>query len=640
MSDKKNGIYCSCDCVIYATSRGARPQTFGIPPEPEGTTCGILGFEETYDPVYNGDTSGPDNGTMLYLGDEVSTGGGLWDTGAVALDAFTSVSVAISELNRYLLDIGGGGPADGNHLVLGDPDDGSFADGAVALDPTMMVTEGIDRLNEVLGKLVPAQPPAFPNATNLMISNTSGNTPYLATGVTDNSATSALAEGAAVSRIVAAGVSSNSFGDVGPGDSGTVALMVNGSVLGSKVLTGTGDAGNFSGLVISDQKDFPVATPGFWKSIDIQATLAAASQGINKFQITHSGAGNTAEVYFVRDNIDTVPTISGGSVTEAAEGTVAYSSSIPHYNLNAQLTVNASYSNLAGETYYGGNDPFTISGTNGIIVSKAKTYANLGISTPIARQTTAATAISAQTIDIDGANVHNSGVIQGLAKNVKGSSATATLSSTVILVKRGAAGARTDENSVPVTGLGSSPNSNNAVRVGMGSGDKPLLSSKAAWVSSAALAAHEATVVGGLVKHDQTNYSAGFLPDGPDLSSGRSGAQYITLSFQRSALSAFKLAVTGTYAGCWIALPGVSDAQPNGSGWWDMFQSYDGSGIPGETGDTNAGCALGTVMTGASGTFQATFGTASSTNSTSNEILVRFKLTSGQSFTATPSFTN
>ena len=69
------------------------------------------------------------------------------------------------------------------------------------------------------------------------------------------------------------------------------------------------------------------------------------------------------------------------------------------------------------------------------------------------------------------------------------------------------------------------------------------------------------------------------------------------------------------------------------------FKAYDGAGAPGEAGDTDAGCALGAVMNGASGTFQITFGTLSSTGATGNEILVRIRLNAGQSITGL-SFSN
>lgn len=220
---------------------------------------------------------------------------------------------------------------------------------------------------------------------------------------------------------------------------------------------------------------------------------------------------------------------------------------------------------------------------------------------------------------------------------MNGASAATDLSTQTILVKRGAAGAKLDEMSVPVSGLGTLPNNNNAVRVGLGAGDTPAGAAQA-WVQAAALSTHEAAVVAGVAAHNKTDYSVGYLPVGPNLSVGRDGAQYLTFAFQRTARSAFKINVTGTYTRCWIKLPGVSDnagISPNApNGWWDGFLPYDGAGVPGEAGDPLAGCAAGVVMTGASGSFPITFGTQSSTNATDNVILVRFKLAPGQQITA------
>jgi hypothetical protein len=546
--------------------------------------------------------------------------------------------VVLSQLNAALANA----VSDGYDVLMGDASkgDGSYA-GAVPLTSNTSLSNAVDQLNTILGLLAPSAPPAFPNANALTVTNTAGNTPFLASGVADNSGTSTITAGSAVTRITASGVSSNLFANMGPASSGTISLLMNGTSLGSKTLTGSGDTGNYSGLVLSNQNDFPVSTPGFWKSISTQVTLAAASLGVNKFQITHSGAGNTGEVYFVRDQLTAVPSITLASVNQSS-ATLAYSSNIPHYTTGSVLTANASISNLAGQTYYGGSDPFVISGTNSIISSDTLTYSGLGLSTPFAANTTAATAFSAVNVNIDGSNVHNVGRLQGVAKNVNGSSTTTDLSSNNILVKIGSAGVRIDELSVTVTGLGSSPNSNNAIRVNTGSGDTPS-AAYTAWSNTAALPTYEATVVGGVLKHDQTNYSTGYLPVGPNYSTGRSGAQYVTFAFARTALSQFKINVTGSYNGCWIKLPGVSDngtISPNAAGgWWNAFQSYDGAGVPGETGDTNAGCASGTVMAGASGTYTVTFGTQSSTNATSNMILVRFRLTAGQQITAL-SFTN
>lgn len=576
-------------------------------------------------------------GDGLADGFELPLGGMSGWTGAVPLDDDTSVSEAIDLINIKLGDVENGVPTDGFHIIMGDVEDdgdGSWSPGAVQITNDMKMSEAYDRLNEIVAKVIPTGPPDFPNATTLAITNTAGTSPLLASGVTDNSGGgSGYSAGSAVTRITAAGISSNTFNDVGPGDSGTVAALVNGAAVGQRLLTGSGDNGTYSGLVIADQHGYPVSNPNFFTSVDVSLNLLAAPVGINKARISHGAAGQTNDVFFVRDATTAVPALTAGSVVQAAAGTLAYSSSIPHYNTGGSLTVGASISNLAGETYYGGADPLVVSGTNAIIASQTFTYTGLGITTPIARQTLTATAITPVTVNINPTNVHNVGVIQGVAKNVNGASGATTLSATNILVKNGTAGARIDEMSIPVTGLGSLPNGNNAVSVVLGGGDTPS-GSPTAWTSSTAINTYDATVVGGVLKHDQTDYTT-WLPAGPNLSTGRSAAQYRTFSFNRASRSTFKIVVTGTYTGCWIKLPGVSDTTPNApNGWWNGFQAYDGAGVPGETGDTNAGCALGTVMSGASGTFTITFGTESSTNATGNQILFRFKLAAGQQVTA------
>jgi hypothetical protein len=625
-------IDCTVDVATDVDSHRAFALTFGVPPEEEGPTCGVM------DDDFGGG-GGSGGGTVI-----IDSGLGTVELNNSTLQA--GDVIVWDEVNHVWVNQqpSGGGPADGFHLILGDPaidGDGSWLPGAVPLTNATPVSEAVDRLNEVLAKLVPTTPPDFPNGA-LSISNTAGNTPRLATGVTDNSGGgSGYTDGGAVTRITATGVSSFAFNDVGPGDTGTITALLNGAAAAARTLNGTTDNGTYAGLVIGDQKDYPTAQPGFWKSIDVSLATLAVSIGINKIKLTHSAAGATGEVFFVRDAVTAVPVISLGTVIEQTAGALAYSSGVPHYGTGAVLTISGSYTNLSGETYYGGTDPLTVSGQNAVISAQAFGYAALGISTPIARQTLSAVAVTPVNVNVDGAT-HGSGKIQAVAKNVNGSSATTDLSAKIVLVKRGAAGAKVDELNVTVTGLGSTPSAANAVRLGQVDGDTPA-GTPAAWVASDALPVHEAAVVAGVLKHDQTNYATGYLPVGPNFSVGRSGAQYVTFSFKRTARSAFKINVTGTYAGCRVKLPGVSDNAgisanaPNG--WWNAFLPYDGAGVPGEVGDPLSGCASGTVMNGASGAFTITFGTQSSTNATGNEILVRFKLTAGQSITAL-SFSN
>lgn len=530
----------------------------------------------------------------------------------------------------------------GFQIILGDVSsqgDGSWSPGAVPLTESTLVSEAVDRLNEVLFLLVPKQPVAFPNAS-LTVTGV-GSSPRLAAGFTDNTGgVTGLVAGGIATRVTSASITTNTFNDTGPGDEGTVTLLLNGNNVGEVTLTGSGDNGTYgSGLVISDQKDFPTETPGFWKSVDIGVASLAVSVGLNRIAIQHSAAGATPDLPFVRDTMTTTPTLSAGLVTVFASGTLSYSSSVPHFGTDGVIAVGMAISNLAGQTYYGGTDPLTISGTNSIFTPQTFTYAEMGISTPIAANTTAPVAITPVQVPIDG-NLHGSGLVQAVLRNVNGTMASTSVSATSVLVKRGvAASTRIDEMSIPVTGLGTTPNANNAQRLGgLAAGDNPS-GSGSTFVPSGALAVHEAAVVGGILRHDVTNYSLGHVPAGPDFSTGRSGAQYFTLSFQRAAVSTFRITVTGTYAGCWVKLPGVSDnsaISPEGSaanGWWDATRLYDGIGVPGKTGDALRGCALGAVMSG-SGTFTITFGTASSTDATGNTIMVRFRLNAGQSISS------
>ena len=571
------------------------------------------------------------------------------ETGLVNIRAADGVAnsdvIVVSQLNTQVNfltnEIANSIVADGFHLVLGNvvtDGDGAWTPGAVSLTDTVKVSDAVDQLNEILGKLVPTAPPAFPNSLNFTISST-GSSPVLASGVTDYTS-SGISAGTSVTRITGNVSSNNTISQVGPGDSGTMNLYLDGNIVGSRTLTGSSDNGNYSGLVIAGQAAYPASTPGFWTSVNVSVSAATVTNsGIHSIKAAHTGAGSTANTVFVKDSVTSAPSVTSTSVTQSAAGTVAYSSGVPHYNTSAVLSVSGSMSNLSGQTYYNGN-PLAISGSNSILVTQSYSYVNVGVSTPIPQNTTAATAITPVTVNVNGTNVHNVGQVTLTGTNVNGTGTSTP--STLILVKNGTSGSRINEFSVPVTGLGTSPNANNAIRVGMATGNTPS-NSTSTWTQSESINSYDAAVVAGILKNDVTNYTTGYLPVGPDYS-GHDAAQYVTFSFSRAALSQFKIVVTGTYAGVWISLPNVSDnngTSPNalGGAWWDAYQSYNGAGVPGGIGDTNAGCASGSVMNGTSGTFQITFGSASSTSATSNNILVRIRLNTGQAITAL-SFTN
>jgi hypothetical protein len=178
---------------------------------------------------------------------------------------------------------------------------------------------------------------------------------------------------------------------------------------------------------------------------------------------------------------------------------------------------------------------------------------------------------------------------------------------------------------------------NDGVRVKAGSSADNPSATFVAWTggSAGAIDTYEATVRGGVLRHDTTNYSTGYLPVGPNYSTGRSGAQYYQVLLEQQYISSFKIVVTGSYGGCWVCMPNNSawnTSLSGKNGWADMFTAYRGAGVP-----TTAepGCATGTVMSGSSGTFTCTFGTESTSNASSPyRILIRWRLDAGDSITA------
>jgi len=532
---------------------------------------------------------------------------------------------------------------DGMSFVLGTPTDAALNDGAVALTNATTITNAVDQLNEILGKLVPAAPTNFPGGQTLTVTSV-GNSPLLASGaVPDNTAggTLPVSAGSAVTRVTAATASSNVIGDngttgfVGPGDSGTVQALVNNTVVDSVALTSGTD--NRAGvLTITNDQAYPLATPGFWQSFRASIVGASVTQGWNRLKLNHTGASATNDVYIVRDNITAIPSTTNVVISENAAGTLAYSSGVPHYNTGASLKVSFDTTNIAGETYRSGNI-FQISGNNSIFTTKGFAAGTGGLPNPIARQTLNFSAVDLP-VAIDATNVHNSGQATVQVLNVNGTGSTGAIGP-AILVKNGSAGSRVDELSFPVSIAVNGGVSGNGFRVVMSNGDNPSDDKSSItttdWSNSAALNAWDASVVGGLLKHDVINYTTGFLPAGPDYS-GHNASQYITVAVRRTAVSKFDINVTGTYSGLWVKLVGVSEAYTSTqNGWYSMSTLYGGAGYPGNQGGANGslGCALGAVASG-TGSWTCTFGTLSSTAATNNLILVRFKLTAGQSISA------
>jgi hypothetical protein len=529
----------------------------------------------------------------------------------------------------------------GSSTYLGPAEDGSYTEGrytgskapAVALEPTTKVSTAIDSLNEVLGLLLPTAP--APLSTGELSLSTANTTAKAAQGYTDNGITGGPAAGANVVRVTAANVDTTVLQDLGDGAAGTIQLWKNGAAEAAESFLfseGTGDSKTTGLLRITDNKWNGTAVgggqapDGFFQSFDSQVVGSSAAVGLNTLQLRHSFSGNTGVLNFVRDSLTANPVVSAITVAQATKNAV-FSSGIEHYTAGATLTVGANATNLAGETYATGTI-LSIAGP-GTTVNFA---AGQGGLPAILDKDTLTFDMTAQTFTVGGAINDRAQKITVTATNPNGSGNAQ--SATNLIVLTGTSGVREANIAGPGT----------TARVHMeATGDTPTNITTTAWSNTQDLTVagftHEAVIVGGQIRADKTDYSTGYLPVGINYST-KDDAQYITFSIKQGSKSSVAVTVTGTYQGVWVALPGVSTNQTKspealGDAWWDGMALYSGAGVPGRSGDTAAGCAAGTLpaRTGTQ-TYTLTFGTESSSNSTANEILVRFRLNAGQAISA------
>jgi len=537
----------------------------------------------------------------------------------------------------------------GSNVLMGANTAGQLISNAVTLTNTTTVTDGIAQLNFVLGKLVPPSPPTFPGSSTLTISTLSTYRMCNFTQ-TDNTtgANKSVAGGTSVSNVRRATTyTTSTIANVGPGDTGTVTAYRNGIAVGNVALIAGNVSGTYGNLVITRSGDYAnVAnvTAGFWYSFSSSLSGNVAA-GWNEVYIVHSAAGGTNTPYWYYDaSAPGTPAFSNLAINLTTNSST-YSSTIPHLNSSSSFTLTGNVSRLSGDMYPT-SDSFITGVSGGAFATPSSiTYATAGVTTPLAQNlyvssgsqyfsTTAAVTTgfgsSATGPSLSSSNSYNTGT------------GTYTSALGVIVLYKTGTGTNIEETSIPVTSVGTG--SGNGLRViNPGSTDTPVITANTAFNStSSTLQTYDATVVAAVLKHDQVNYSTGYLPVGPNLSLGRTGDQYFTFRFTRTVVSKFNISITGNVAGLWVALPGSTiDSTSTLNGWLDMRTAYAGAGVPGANtgagGNGSNGVALGGTFTANSSSTQSktcTFGTVSSSSTVSNEIFVRLKLLAGQTVTA------
>ena len=378
---------------------------------------------------------------------------------------------------------------------------------------------------------------------------------------------------------------------------------------------------------------------------DLNFLNAASPDGFNKAHFTHGGATTNDTFWYEDASTVSAPVISFSAVTEPPVGSAqtAHSSGIPHYTNNANNTFSyvMTVTNATGEMYT--QNRLVAAGNNNSKKFSSggnKNYTDFaGGSNPPVRNYGVGTGVTTLVSHIPKNNVHTT--VTGshfhnfVATTPYGSDNETRSYSPYVNIMSGTPSNVIDEDNISST-VG---DGNNGTRVTAVSGaDNPSQSGASySWSggSAGAIATYEAAVRGGVLRHDQTNYSSGYLPVGPNYSASRGGAQFYQVMLQQANISEFNIVVTGSYGGCWVSIPdnsGWTTGLSNTNGWANMFTAYGGSGVP-----RNAapGCASGTVMSGSSGTFKCVFGTESSSNATSPyRILIRWRLDAGDSITA------
>jgi len=580
---------------------------------------------------------------------------GIADAGRLD-SAFTQANSAFDKANsanvlaQLAFDAANNISATGNTINLGSNTVGQLVSNAVTLTTATKVTDGLALINNVLGKLVPASPTAFPGVTGLSISSLST---YRMTNFvqTDNTTTGgkSVAGGSTVTSVRrASSYTTNTFNDLGPGDSGNLSIRKNNVSTGNVTFSSSSANGTYSDLIITDSVDYSVKSggaSGFWRSFDAQGS-GTVSAGWNEIYLAHTGASNTATVSWYYDSsAPGTPTFASASIVPLSPS-LTYSSTIPHYNSSTTFLLGVNVSKLSGDMFPTSNTFFTGTAGGSFQAPASNTYSTVGITYPLT-----------QNLYVSSGNVTvntTASITTGFSSSSTGPTVTVdnsyatgsqvftTALANTVLRKTGTASSM-EETTITFTSTVGTGSGLAARIINPGTTDTPTFTASASLFDSqsSTLTANDATIVAATLKHDQTNYSTTYLPVGPNLSTGRTGSQYFTFRFVRTSVSKFDIQFTGTIAGLFVALPGSTiDTSSTLNGWLDMSTAYAGSGVPGagSGGNGSNGCAVGGVVTLNSAVTAhrktCTFGTLSSSSTATNEIYVRIKLTSGQTVSA------
>ena len=518
--------------------------------------------------------------------------------------------------------------------------------------------ERIANLGQVVDLLAPPSPDDISNETISILGTSSARITDFTQ--TDNSNTGlSAAPGSFVQYVKRDNdFQISTLTQVGPGNSETLEIVRNGNSTASVTFDDTVNNGTTTDtdtLIISNNVDYGTISGdplGFNFVYDaIALGTNTVSEGWNTVKLTQGDAETNTVTWYSDQSDPGVPQVTNISITPNATQHIVYSSSVPHYTHQQQFDISFDVNRLSGD-FYPATDNFFDSAPvpqvgSGLRAISDIDYTTAGLPTPLPRNylvsSGAATITTTANVQYGtGISQPNTGVTATIDNSYHTAPAEFLVADRILyMFDDFTSGTPVDETKIIVNNVGFG--TGNGYRVETTSGDTPAESTTyTAWVGqTSTLNDYDATIVGGVAQHDQTDYSTGYLPVGPDLTANRSGAQYINFAFNRTATSKFKITYSGRVSGAWVRLPGTTiDNTSTLNGWMDATVPYEGIGVPGANtgagGNGSNGCGLSSVFTTAqvfNQSVNVTFGTESSSNATNNTIVVRFKLEVGDNIT-------
>jgi plastocyanin len=514
------------------------------------------------------------------------------------------------------------------------------------MSTTTPVVNGVAQLNEMLSLLVPAQPTAFPGSQSLTIGTQAVIlVPQASQTLNGNPSTIQVAAGTTVRFTSSSSFASSTLTGLGPGNAGTLTVTRDTSTAATRALSagnGTSTANNTS-VLLTSIADYGTPT-GFWKTFNSQVTGTSLVTGWHTITLAHSSAGSTTATFYNDLNTITAPVVTPTSLTIASTGTPNWSSGIPHYS-GATISLVCAITNIAKDTRLIGTATFISHNGVSIFGSSTQNYTYSDASITPTQNMTASTSV---TIPIN----FNPSTSFGIDSTVPSVSATnvfatgtavsiSSIFSKSIPWKTLSTGTGLDELAL-TSNLGST--SNTRIGLNVASATPAWSGLVTTWNPTVAAATNEAKVIGGVIKQDANNYTNTTFYQLPTLTGvssyiGHAATQYFTFKFSKAGLSKFQIKLTSStgVSGIKIALPG-SALTSSLNNWIDLGINYAGAGVPGSNGSNGCNDASVTNVSTTPFTsartlqsYQCTFGTQSTTNSTANEVYVRIELAAGES---------